>query len=51
MDHVHVSALDALVVFAYILIVGALWRSLAAMLAARGDGKLASVGQAMGLAY
>lgn len=51
MEHVHVSAMDALVVFAYVLIVGALWRAMSAFMAARGEGKMASIGQAMALAF
>lgn len=51
MEHLHVSAVDALVVFAYVVIIGALWRALAARWAANGDGKLAFLGQAMNLAY
>ncbi len=51
MGHIHVSALDALVVFAYVLILGALWRALAVRLASKGSGKSASIGQAMSLAF
>lgn len=48
--HVHVSAVDALVVFAYVIIIGAIWRAVAAKLATR-DGRAGEIGKAMGLAY
>lgn len=50
MGHVHVSTLDALVVFAYVLIMGALWRAAAAILSQKDD-KVGSIGKAMSLAY
>lgn len=50
MNHEHVSALDALSVFAYIIIFGFLWRSASAELAERG-GHLATVGKAMGFIF
>lgn len=40
--HVHVSALDALVTFAYVLILGFLWRMLAAYWADNAVGKAMS---------
>ena len=45
MSHLHVGALDALVVFAYLLIFGFLWRTAAAKLADR------PLGQAMAFIY
>lgn len=43
--HVHASALDALTVLAYLIILGALWRTASAQLAER------PVGQAMAFIF
>jgi hypothetical protein len=48
--HVHVSALDAVIVFMYVLIVGAIWRLAAAHLA-QYDGAAGRIGEAMGTLY
>lgn len=45
--HVHVSAMSALIVFAYIIIFGFLWRALSAHLAAKDS----AVGKAMAYIY
>lgn len=45
MSHLHVGALDALVVFAYLLIFGFLWRTASALLADR------PIGEAMAFIY
>jgi hypothetical protein len=45
--HVHASTLDALTVLAYLIIIGAIWRTTAATLDARGS----AFGQAMQFIY
>lgn len=48
--HVNVSALDAVIVFTYVLIVGAMWRLVAAHLS-QYDGLGGQIGKAMGVLY
>lgn len=45
MPHVHASTLDALTVFAYLIIFGAAWRSVAGQLSER------PIGQAMAFVF
>jgi hypothetical protein len=48
--HVHVSALDAVIVFLYVILIGALWRVVASHLS-QYDGPAGEVGKAMGFLY
>lgn len=47
----HVSALSAMVVFAYVLVVGFLWRWLSTQLAGSDNSSAANIGQAMSTLY
>lgn len=48
--HVHISALDAVIVFGYVVIMGMLWRLAAAHLAQK-DGNWRTIGSAMAVIY
>lgn len=48
--HVHISALDAVIIFAYVVIIGTIWRLAAAHLAQK-DGNWRTIGEAMAVIY
>jgi hypothetical protein len=51
MPHVHVSAVDALIVFAMVALIGLAWRLTAARLVAKGGEGGSGLGEAMAVIY